>query len=214
MKGEFTSASFCVSNNELNRLDKRTEAALMIDFSNVLTAANINANYDLKEMFNSQESITWRLNVKFVPLNTVTKESKRQKNATDTSEKNKETYCGQQSEVRTPIAKNQDLSENERLYLDEIQFCLEDDNEIDEKERRMLERIRIKYDIDKSRAEELERTLIQGTAEEEEFRTAVREYLEDGELTEKDNALLARLANRLGITPERADELKKQIADE
>ncbi|WP_346298037.1 hypothetical protein [Alistipes sp.] len=87
MKGEFTSASFCVSNNELNRLDKRTEAALMIDFSNVLTAANINANYDLKEMFNSQESITWRLNVEFVPLNTVTKESKRQKNATDTSEK-------------------------------------------------------------------------------------------------------------------------------
>ncbi|WP_346298038.1 hypothetical protein [Alistipes sp.] len=106
------------------------------------------------------------------------------------------------------------MSENERLYLDEIRFCLEDDNQIDEKERRLLERIRIKYNIDKSRAEELERTLIQGTAEEEEYRTAVREYLEDGELTEKDNALLARLANRLGITPERADELKKQIADE
>ena len=114
------------------------------------------------------------------------------------------------SEVRTPIAKNQDLSENERLYLDEIRFCLEDDNQIDEKERRLLERIRIKYNIDKSRAEELERTLIQGTAEEEEYRTAVREYMEDGELTEKDNALLARLANRLGITSERAEELKKQ----
>ena len=69
----------------------------------------------------------------------------------------------------------------------------------------MLERIRIKYNIDKSRAEELEKTLIQGTAEEEEFRTAVREYLKDGELTEKDNALLARLA----IASERAEELKK-----
>ena len=110
----------------------------------------------------------------------------------------------------TPSNNNCETAD-EAAYLEEVKFCLEDDGVIDEKERRILERIRIKYNINKSRAEELEKTLIQGTAEEEEFRNAVREYLEDGELTEKDNALLARLANRLGIAHERAEELKKQI---
>lgn len=85
MKGEFTSASFCVSNNKLNRLDERTEMALKMDYSKVLAVANISANYGLKEMLRSEESITWRLNVEFVPLNT--KDSKRQNTATDAPEK-------------------------------------------------------------------------------------------------------------------------------
>ena len=214
MKGEFTSASFCVSNNELNRLDERMEIALKADFTNFLTAANMSANYDLKKMFSSEESITWRLDVEFAPLDTLTKAPESSESATVVIEKKKEeVYCEQhiqQCEVKATIAINQDLPENEQRYLEELQFCLEDDGKIDEKERRMLERIRLKYGISEKRAKELETTAsnIAQTEEEIEYCSAVKESLTDGELTEKDLCLLARLAINLDISSERADELR------
>ena len=206
MKGEFTSASFCVSNNELNRLDERMEIALKADFTNFLTAANMSANYDLKKMFSSEESITWRLDVEFAPLDTLTKAPESSESATVVIEKKKEEmYCEQhiqQCEVKATIAINQDLPENEQRYLEELQFCLEDDGKIDEKERRMLERIRLKYGISEKRAKELETTAsnIAQTEEEIEYCSAVKESLTDGELTEKDLCLLARLAINLDKT--------------
>ena len=150
--------------------------------------------HEATETFEQNASATWELEIDFAPLEQLTDNSGNMAASTIQGSIHPDDSC---------------QTADETAYLEEVKFCLEDDGQIDEKERRLLERIRIKYNIDKSRAEELERTLIQGTAEEEEFRTAVREYLEDGELTEKDNALLARLANRLGITPERAEELKK-----
>ena len=122
-------------------------------------------------------------------------------------------YCEQhiqQCEVKATIAINQDLPENEQRYLEELQFCLEDDGKIDEKERRMLERIRLKYGISEKRAKELETTAsnIAQTEEEIEYCSAVKEILTDGELTEKDLCLLARLAINLDISSERADELR------
>lgn len=213
MKGEFTSASFCVSNNELNRLDERMEIALKADFTNLLTAANMSANYDLKKMFSSEESITWRLDVEFAPLDTLTEVPESSESATVVIEKKQEDYNEQhiqQCEVNATIAINQDLPENEQRYLEELQFCLEDDGKIDEKERRILERIRLKYGISEKRAKELETTAsnIAQTEEEIEYCSAVKESLADGELTEKDLCLLARLAINLDISSERADELR------
>ena len=128
MKGEFTSASFCVSNNELNRLDERMEIALKADFTNFLTAANMSANYDLKKMFSSEESITWRLDVEFAPLDTLTKAPESSESATVVIEKKKEeVYCEQhiqQCEVKATIAINQDLPEMSSAIWKNCSFVL------------------------------------------------------------------------------------------
>ena len=189
------------------------EIALKADFTNLLTAANMSANYDLKKMFSSEESITWRLDVEFAPLDTLTEVPESSESATVVIEKKQEDYNEQhiqQCEVNATIAINQDLPENEQRYLEELQFCLEDDGKIDEKERRILERIRLKYGISEKRAKELETTAsnIAQTEEEIEYCSAVKESLADGELTEKDLCLLARLAINLDISSERADELR------
>lgn len=188
-----------ISSKSSSSLTKIQEMKLKADFKALILHIDASLEHEATETFEQNASATWELEIDFAPLEQLTDNSGNMAASTIQGSIHPDDSC---------------QTADETAYLEEVKFCLEDDGQIDEKERRLLERIRIKYNIDKSRAEELERTLIQGTAEEEEFRTAVREYLEDGELTEKDNALLARLANRLGITPERAEELKKQVADE
>lgn len=191
-----------ISSKSSTSLTRMQEQKIKTDFKALILHIDASLEHEATETFEQNASATWELEIDFAPLEQLIDDSGNEEKPSVTK-----------IPENTPSNNNCETAD-EAAYLEEVKFCLEDDGQIDEKERRMLERIRIKYDIDKSRAEELERTLIQGTAEEEEFRTAVREYLEDGELTEKDNALLARLANRLGITPERAEELKKQVADE
>lgn len=191
-----------ISSKSSSSLTKIQEMKLKADFKALILHIDASLEHEATETFEQNASATWELEIDFAPLEQLIDDSGNEEKPSVTT-----------IPENTPSNNNCETAD-EAAYLEEVKFCLEDDGLIDEKERRLLERIRIKYNIDKSRAEELERTLIQGTAEEEEYRTAVREYLEDGELTEKDNALLARLANRLGITSERAEELKKQVADE
>lgn len=188
-----------ISSKSSSSLTKIQEQKLKADFKALILHIDASLEHEATETFEQNASATWELEIDFAPLEQLIDDSGNEEKPSVTT-----------IPENTPSNNNCETAD-EAAYLEEVKFCLEDDGVIDEKERRILERIRIKYNINKSRAEELEKTLIQGTAEEEEFRNAVREYLEDGELTEKDNALLARLANRLGIAHERAEELKKQI---
>ena len=52
--------------------------------------------------------------------------------------------------------KPKDYTENEMKYIEEIKFCLEDDNEISPKERKMLNNEREDLGISQERAEEIE----------------------------------------------------------
>jgi len=52
------------------------------------------------------------------------------------------------------------LTTEEKEYIEEIKFFLEDDNEISEIERRMLDRLKVKLKISNERAFELESIII------------------------------------------------------
>ena len=96
-------------------------------------------------------------------------------------------------------------------YLEEVKMCLEEDNEISPRERRLLDRLRIKLNISEERAKELEESLKspQLTKDEQEY---LEEYKlcmeEDGEISSKERRLLDRLRDKLGISVERAKELE------
>lgn len=106
------------------------------------------------------------------------------------------------------------LSEVEQNYLDEVLFMLEDDSIIDQKERSMLERIRVKYGITQERAVLLENELINShhqllSLEEREYLTELKNILEDEKtIDEKSKRLLTRYSVLLGITEERSIELQ------
>lgn len=106
------------------------------------------------------------------------------------------------------------LSDDEKEYLEEVKMCLEEDNEISPKERRLLDRLRTKLNISEERAKELEESLKtpQLTEDEQEY---LEEYKlcieEDSEISSKERRLLDKLRDKLGISVERAKELERSF---
>ena len=103
-----------------------------------------------------------------------------------------------------------DYSSSEQEYIEEIKYCLEEDEEISPRERRLLEKLRIKLGITEERAKELEESLLAPALsdEEKEYLEEYKECAADGEITAKDRRLLDKLRKMLGISEERAKELE------
>lgn len=109
-----------------------------------------------------------------------------------------------------PVSDNIRLNEAEQKYLDEIQFCLEEDNCITEAERKYLERIRVKLGLSKERADEIETmTKPQLTQEEQEYLGIFKEMIVDGVISERERHILDRKQRALGISPDRVKELEQ-----
>ena len=103
------------------------------------------------------------------------------------------------------------LTSEEQEYLEEVKNCLEEDNEISPRERRLLDRLRTKLNISEERAKELEDSLKtpQLTEDEQEYLEEYKLCLEeDGEISSKERRLLDRLRDKLGISVERAKVLE------
>lgn len=101
-------------------------------------------------------------------------------------------------------------SREEAEYAEEVKFCIEDDGVIDESERRLLERKRVKLGISHERAAEIEACLVQPqlTEDELDYLEAVKDEVKNGQIPESSRRLLERLRSRIGITEERAKEIE------
>ena len=102
------------------------------------------------------------------------------------------------------------ISENEKEYIEEIRACLAD-GEIGARERRLLNKIREKLGISEDRAAMIEANLnaYNLTDEEQEYLTEFRECAVDGVISDKERRLLDKMRNMLGISTERAKELEQ-----
>lgn len=98
---------------------------------------------------------------------------------------------------------------DEKEYIEALKDCLSD-GEISERERRLLERLRVKCGISPKRSIELEKQLKepQFSTEEKEYLEAYQEVSTDGLVSEKEHRILDRLRSMLGITEERAKEIE------
>lgn len=105
------------------------------------------------------------------------------------------------------------LSDEERRYLEEVHFMLQDDGMIDDKERDILERYRTRFGISQARAKELEDQAMAGstlTPEEQEYVNEYKAALCDGVLNERDRRILSRLAGFLKLSDKRVAELEEK----
>ena len=107
---------------------------------------------------------------------------------------------------------NEDKSTSNKSYeqyAEEIRFMLEDDGEIDEKERRVLERLRKNLGLSEEEAKQIEEEITQLSQNEKEYLEEYQAIIADGEITERERRLLNRLSSSLGISEERIKELEK-----
>ncbi len=109
------------------------------------------------------------------------------------------------------------LSDIEATYKEDVEMMLEDDNIIDEAERKMLDRKKIKLGLSQERAKEIEMMVIADKApmlkEELEYLEEYRAILEETpELSKLERRLLDRLARKSGITSERQKELEEGVS--
>ena len=102
------------------------------------------------------------------------------------------------------------LLSTEQEYLDEVKATLED-GEIGPRERKSLERARVRLGISEARAAEIEASVSAPklTDEEKDYLAEVKAILEDGEIGPRERKSLERTRNRLGISEERAKEIEK-----
>ena len=101
------------------------------------------------------------------------------------------------------------FSSKEQEYLENLKEFLEDDAEITPRERKMLDRIRQSLGISEERAVELEASLApQLTEDEKEYLDMYKEYIEEGEITDKERRRLDKFAQALGIESNRIKEIE------
>ena len=99
---------------------------------------------------------------------------------------------------------------NEDEYIEALKDCLSN-GRIAERERLLLDRIRVKCGISQERSIELEKRLVEPklSVEEKEYFEAYKEVAVDNMISDKERRILDRLRNMLGITEERAKELEQ-----
>lgn len=165
---------------------------------------NVSANYNQANdsTFDSSNETEWEISVKFKPLNEFDSNDVTKTSAASTVTSNPSS------------ASNSTLTENEKKYIEELEFILEDGS-IGESERRFLERKRIKFGISTERAVELEASIKKSlslTEEEHEYLELYKEYSEVGEITDRVRRLLDRELKSLGISKERANEIESSLS--
>jgi len=189
------------------RVSTTKQLELKADFQALILKTNAGVNIDTESMFEKKELSEWMLDVKFASLD----ELRTRENAATDLLPQKQTSAP--IDIIEPVS-SAELTDDDLKYMEEIRFCLEDDGNIDPKERSLLERRRVKLGISEERAAELEVMVTCAeeklSAEEQEYCDAVTEYIADGELAESDLRLLARLASSLDITAEREKELQTE----
>lgn len=110
----------------------------------------------------------------------------------------------------TRLISTTQMTDDEQSYAEEVKFCLEDGT-IGDKERRFLERMRIKLGISPERAGEIEESMQkpQLTEDEQEYLDAVKDEIVDGIIPDSSRRLLNRLRHSMDISEERAEEIEK-----
>lgn len=157
------------------------------------TEKNENISEIIESTFSESESIEWKIEIEFESINNLTEDN---------------------DEEVPLISTNKTSSAVEQDYREEVEFMLEDDGIIDDKERRVLDRLRVKMDISAEVALRIEHEVLSVgnlTEDEKEYIEEFQEMLNDGEITDKERKILNRFANRLDISDERVTQLENNI---
>ena len=180
--------SYSISDNEKSRVK--------VAFENFYIGAEVEINRLVQHNFSQSETIEWQIEIEFESIENLL-------------ENNVE-----ELPLKAIDNDSTSLSNYEKEYLEEVKFMFEDDGIIDEKERRVLNRLKDKLKISDEKADYLENQFLASTTyseNEKEYIEEYKEFLNDGEITDKERRTLNRFATKLDLTPERVAELENSL---
>lgn len=177
-----------ISSRSNHSISKNEKLNLKIGLKTFFSELNINRDSFIENTINNSEYIEWEVSIEFESIENL-------------------------NEIYNEVS--QDLimktSSIEQQYEEEVQFMLEDDDIIDEKERRILNRLRDKLGLSNEKALEIEckvLSTIHLTKNEKEYMEEYQELFNDGEINDKERRILNRYATKLKISPERINQLE------
>lgn len=191
LAGGFDSHKEEITSKKSEIINESEKMNLKIAFKNLFVDASVNINHLVEETFKQNKLKKWLIEIEFEPIENL----KNVQIDPILIDNGKATYTNIEQE-----------------YLEELQFMLEDDGLIDDKERKFLERFRKKIGISERRAIEIENNLINNgnlTQDEKEYLEEYQELINDGEISDKERRILSRMANRFNIPEKRVIQLEK-----
>lgn len=154
--------------------------------------AQINWNSTLDENFAQKENAILSINVKFAPIDKIDDNS----------------IVSIEKHTLLQEYDKQSYSNNEMKYIEYLKDLL-DDLEISNRERRLLERLRVHLQISSDRAKEIEDLIFHTFSKEEhEYFDLFQEYIAMGEIGEIKRKRLDLFASALGISKKRQFEIE------
>ena len=183
-----------VSSNSID-VSENKKMEIKVAFRNLFVDTNLEIDHLIQNTFNRNDSFEWEFKIEFESLDNLHEVHQSVRLVENSTELG-------------------NFTENE--YLDEVKFMLEDDGVIDEKERRVLERMRIKLGLSKDRAVQLEKNIADSSSlqkNELEYLEDYKDLLNQGEITEKERRILNRIAYRLNISEDRILELEVMVSE-
>ena len=153
----------------------------------LLTSAGIDSSKELSSKYQLQENAVLCIKITFAPIDQL------------------------QSTVLPNVQSAPALSANEQKFMDEVKFCLEEDNNLSDSDKKYLERKQAKLGISAERAAEIIQMCMPSlSAEEQEYIDTFHELVESSEeISPKIRRILDREAESLGISETRKTELEK-----
>lgn len=187
LNGNMLDYTYKISSSETCQMSSNEKNEVKANFEFMMVKVNGSYNSEKDTTFSSSKETEWSIHVEFAPLSELT---------------------GDSSFSNTNIR----LSKNDQEYLNEVKETIEDYDEIGPKERKRLEKTRMRLGISESRAAEIEASICQPklTDEEKEYLDEIREVRKDYDgISQKERKYLEKTRIRLGISIERANELER-----
>lgn len=183
-----------ISTTDSETYNKIEKMEIKVAFKNFFVDASLNIDTEIEETFHKKETKKWIMEIEFEDI----------KNLTEIDECVKLLHAQEKAMY----------TEEEKEYAEEFMLMLEDDGIIDEKERKYLERIRIIKGISEERALYIENDFSLHSSlkdNEAEYLDLYKDYLRDGEITDKERRILKRMATMLDLSDQEVEDLENSL---
>ena len=187
LRGSITSHTESIETNKTQVINNDSLSEIQAELQVLLSNANLEISTSTSETLKQHDNVVLQIHVEFAPL-----------------------WSLGQTEYQEIPSQESELTENEQEYLEMFQEAIVDGNgQITNSARNLLGKYASSLGITTHRATQLEQMYLPSfTTEEKEFIEEVRTVIdEDGELTNMSIHLLHKLATKLGISEQRAEEL-------
>lgn len=187
LRGSITSHTESIETNKTQVINNDSLSEIQAELQVLLSNANLEISTSTSETLKQHDNVVLQIHVEFAPL-----------------------WSLGQTEYQEIPSQESELTENEQEYLEMLQEAVVDGNgQITNSARNLLGKYASRLGITTHRATQLEQMYLPSfTTEEKEFIEEVRTVIdEDGELTNMSLRLLYKLATKLGISEQRAEEL-------